>query len=110
MVDPHTLDFVQSGYDFEGQYEPVSMSAHPKYDPVTGDFVCYGDQARGDLTDDIAIYTFGPDGRKKHEVWFKMPYLGIMHDIALTQNHIVVPVIPMVTSDEWLRAVFTVAT
>lgn len=104
VVDPHTLDFVRSGYDFEGQYTPVSMSAHPKYDPVSGDFVCYGYQAKGDLTDDIAIYTFGTDGRKKHEVWFKAPYLGIMHDIALTQKHIVVPVIPMVTSDEWLRA------
>jgi carotenoid cleavage dioxygenase len=99
VVDPHTLDFVQSDYDFEGQYTAVSMSAHPKFDPLTGEMICYGYQARGDLTDDVAVYTFNAAGEKTHEVWFKAPYVGIMHDITLTQRHIVVPLVPMVTSE-----------
>jgi carotenoid cleavage dioxygenase len=99
VVDPHTLDFVSSDYDFEGQYEAVSMSAHPKYDPVTGDFVCYGYQARGDLTDDVSVCTFNAAGEKTHEVWFKAPYVGIMHDCCITQSHFVLPLVPMVTSE-----------
>jgi carotenoid cleavage dioxygenase len=61
--------------------------------------VCYGYQAKGDLTDDVAVYTFNAAGEKTHEVWFKAPYVGIMHDITLTQEHIVVPLVPMVTSE-----------
>ncbi len=104
IVDPHTLDFVESDYDFGGQYTAVSMSAHPKIDPVTGEMICYGYQAKGDLTDDVAVYTFNAAGEKTHEVWFKAPYVGIMHDCALTQEHIVIPLVPMVTSEERLRA------
>ena len=104
VVDPHTLDFVEGTYDFGGQYTATSMSAHPKIDPLTGNMIAYGYQARGDLSDDIAFYEFNPQGEKIWEVWFKGPYLGIMHDCAVTQDHIIIPVIAMVTSEEWLRA------
>ena len=102
-VDPHTLE-AKGAWDFYGKYKATSMSAHPKIDPVTGEMICYGYQAKGDLSNDIAIYTVGKDGHIKHEVWFKAPFVGMIHDIAITQKHIVVPVVAMVTSDERLRS------
>jgi carotenoid cleavage dioxygenase len=104
VVDPHTLDFVQSKYDFGGQYASQTMSAHPKIDPVTGDFIAYGYQAKGYLTKDVAVYTFDKSGKKKHEVWFEAPFLGIMHDCVLTQKHIAIPLVAMVTDEAWLKA------
>jgi carotenoid cleavage dioxygenase len=80
------------------------MSAHPKIDPLTGEMIGYSYQAKGDLSDDIAVYTINPAGRITNEVWFKSPYLGIIHDIAITQKHILIPVIARTTSLERLES------
>ena len=79
------------------------MSAHPKIDPVSGQMIAYGYQAKGDLTDDIACYTIDKTGNVVNEVWFKAPYVGIQHDIAMTQKYVIFPVIPRVTSDARLK-------
>ncbi|MBX5463381.1 MAG: carotenoid oxygenase family protein [Steroidobacteraceae bacterium] len=101
-VDPHTLETL-GAWDFNGKYTATSMSAHPKIDPVTGEMIAYGYQAKGDLTDDIAVYTINPQGEIVKEVWLKSPYLGIIHDIAITQKHILIPVIARTTSLERLK-------
>jgi carotenoid cleavage dioxygenase len=80
------------------------MSAHPKIDPVTGEMICYGYQAKGDLTNDIAVFTVAPDGHIKKEVWLKMPYVGMIHDICITQKHVILPVVGNVTSLERLHS------
>ena len=97
VIDPNTLE-TQGVWDFYGKYKATSMSAHPKIDPVTGEMIAYGYQAKGDLTDDIAVYTMNPKGRIVKEVWLKSPYLGIIHDIAITQKHVIIPVIARTTS------------
>ncbi|MCP5144381.1 MAG: carotenoid oxygenase family protein [Gammaproteobacteria bacterium] len=102
-VDPWTLE-TYGAWDFYGRYKATSMSAHPKIDPVTGEMIAYGYQAKGDLTDDVAVYTVARDGHITKEVWFKAPYVGIMHDIAITQNYIVVPLICRTTSLERLQS------
>lgn len=102
-IDPVTLETYGS-WDFHGKWTATSMSAHPKIDPVTGEMIAYGYQARGDLSDDIAVYTVNPAGHITNEVWLKSPYLGIIHDIAITQKYIVIPVIARTTSLERLRS------
>ena len=102
-VDPHTLETL-GDWDFNGKYKATTMSAHPKIDPVTGEMICYGYQAKGDLTTDIAVYTISPQGEVVKEVWFKSPYLGIIHDIAITQKYVVIPVIARTTSLERLKS------
>jgi carotenoid cleavage dioxygenase-like enzyme len=96
-VDPHTLK-TEGPWDFNGKYTATSMSAHPKIDPVTGEMIAYGYQAKGDLSDDIAVYTMNKQGQITKEVWFKSPYIGIIHDIAITQKYVLIPVIPRTTS------------
>lgn len=102
-IDPHTLE-TYGPWDFNGKYKAVSMSAHPKVDPVSGELIAYGYQARGDLTDDVAVYTINAQGEVVKEVWFKAPYVGIIHDIAITQKYVIIPVIARVTSLERLKA------
>jgi carotenoid cleavage dioxygenase len=103
LMDPHTLETLGT-WDFHGRYRATSMSAHPKIDPVSGEMIAYGYQAKGDLSDDIAVYTIDPKGHVSHEMWLKAPYVGIIHDIAITQKHIVIPVVAMVASAERLNA------
>jgi carotenoid cleavage dioxygenase-like enzyme len=102
-VDPHTLE-TQGKWDFNGKYTAKTFAAHPKIDPVTGDMVAYGYQAKGDLTDDIAVYHMNPKGEITREVWLKSPYIGIIHDIAITQKYVLIPVIARTTSLERLKS------
>jgi carotenoid cleavage dioxygenase-like enzyme len=103
IVDPITLETL-GRWDFHGKWAADSMSAHPKIDPITGDMIAYSYQAKGPLTDDIAVYTINPQGHITKEVWFKSPYLGIIHDIAITQKHILIPVVARTTSLERLES------
>jgi carotenoid cleavage dioxygenase len=38
------------------------------------------------------------------EVWLQSPYLGIIHDIAITQKHVIIPVIARTSSLERLKS------
>ncbi len=102
-VDPHTLETL-GDWNFHGKYTAQTMSAHPKIDPMTGEMIAYGYEAKGILTKDIAVYTINPAGRVTKEVWLQSPYLGIIHDIAITQKHVVIPVIARTSSMERLKA------
>ena len=102
-IDPHTLETI-GPFDFQGRLGSETFSAHPKVDPVSGEMVAYGYQAKGDLSDDVVFWRIGADGRVVGETWIKAPYAGIMHDIALTRDHIILPVIPMVATRERLEA------
>lgn len=103
LIDPHTME-TQGAYDFGGQYTATSMSAHPKIDYATGELIAYGYQARGDLTDDIAVYSFNDRGEKLWEAWVKSPYVGIIHDISITENYVLIPLIARTTSRARLEA------
>lgn len=102
-IDPHTLE-TEGRWDFYGKYTATTMSAHPKIDPVTGEMIAYGYEAKGDLTKDVAIYTMNKQGRIAHEIWTEAPYVGIMHDCAITQKYVLIPLIPRVTSLARLKA------
>jgi carotenoid cleavage dioxygenase len=102
-IDPVSLETLGS-WDFHGKWTADSMSAHPKIDPITGDMIAYSYQAKGPLTKDIAVYTINPQGHIVNEVWLESPYLGIIHDIAITQKYIVIPVISRTSSLERLQS------
>ena len=102
-MDPHTLE-TKGEWDFDGKFASKTFSAHPKTDPVTGELVCYGFEATGDASDDVFVYFVDNSGRVTREIRFKTPVVSMMHDIALTQKHIVFNTCGLFTSMDLLRA------
>ena len=101
-MDPLTLETKQL-WDWNGQMTATSFTAHPKIDPATGELFGYAYAAKGEATDDIAIYSFDKNGKKTWEVWFKSPYPGMIHDCAISENYIILPLIPQVMDLERLK-------
>ena len=102
IVDPQSLQTL-GDWNFDGQWHSQTMSAHPKIDPVTGEMCAYGYQAKGLLTRDVTACIVNPEGKVTRQWWFQAPYVGIMHDQAITQKHILIPLIARTTSLERLK-------
>ena len=103
-IDPYTLETIGGQFNYNGQFKSETCSAHPKVDPVSGEMIAYGYQATGPLSDDVYVYTISPAGEVTREWRFKSPYIGIMHDIAITQKYIIVPVVTRTSSEARLRS------
>jgi carotenoid cleavage dioxygenase len=101
-MDPDTLA-TGPRTDLNGAVTAVSLSAHPKLDQRRDEVITYSFQARGTGSRDIAIYIFGPDGSKQHEVWFEAPWAGVVHDFGVTEEHIIIPFFPLITDVEVLK-------
>ena len=102
-MDPVTLE-TTGLWDFEGQMKATSFTAHTKVDPATGDLVGYSYAAKGECTPDIAFYTFDKRGKMTREVWFKAPHAAMIHDCAISEKYIVLPIIPHRSDLERLKA------
>jgi carotenoid cleavage dioxygenase-like enzyme len=63
----------------------------------------YGYEATGAASDDLFVYTIDKGGAVTGERRLKVPYVSMIHDMALTQKHIVFPFGGYVTSGERLR-------
>ncbi len=102
-IDPDTLETIRRT-DMNGQIGSACFTAHPKVDPVTDELLGFSYQARGDGTKDIVFYVFDAGGRKINEVEFEMPYAGMVHDFAVTDEWAVFPFFPMMTDMEKVKA------
>ncbi|MEJ2088821.1 MAG: carotenoid oxygenase family protein [Gammaproteobacteria bacterium] len=102
-VDPVTLETLDPVYTFDGQLESETFTAHPKVDSVTGNLVAFGYEATGFGSRDVMVFEFSPAGEKVWQAQVQVPYVGMLHDFAVTENYIVLYVIPM-TMDEALLA------
>lgn len=101
-MDPHTLE-TKALYDWNGQVTATTFTAHPKIDPATGEMFGYAYAAKGEASDDIAIYSFDKHGNKTWEVWFKSPYPGMIHECAISEHYIVLPLMPQVMDLERMK-------
>jgi carotenoid cleavage dioxygenase-like enzyme len=102
-IDPNTLE-TRGPYDFGGKWKSQTFTAHTKVDPISGEMIAYGYEATGLATNDVFVYRIDKSGRVAHEARFKVPYVSMIHDIALTQEHILFPIFGYVTSLERLKA------
>ncbi|KAJ5918299.1 hypothetical protein N7454_010674 [Penicillium verhagenii] len=105
-MDPVTLETI-GRYDFEGQVRAPTFTAHPKFDPKTGEMVCFGYEAGGDGNDgscDIVVYTIDADGKKTEETWYKSPFCGMIHDCGISENYLVLPLTPLKCSVDRLKS------
>ena len=104
-LDPVTLETL-GRYDFEGQIRTPTFTAHPKFDPETGEMVCFAYEAGGDghdASDDVVVWTIDADGRKTEEAWYKAPFCGMIHDCGISKNYVVLPLTPIKASKERLE-------
>jgi carotenoid cleavage dioxygenase-like enzyme len=102
-MDPLTLATTDDYYTFGGRLTSLTFTAHPKFDPLTGEMVGFGYEARGLATDDVAICAVDQTGKLIWETWIKVPYVGMVHDFAVTQKYIAFLVIPMATNVERMK-------
>jgi carotenoid cleavage dioxygenase-like enzyme len=102
-MDLNTLETLDPVYRFNGQLESATFTAHPKLDSKTGNLVAFGYEARGHGTTDVNVFEYTPDGKKVWDCWVKVPYVGMLHDFAVTENYVVLYVIPMMMDEEQMK-------
>ena len=101
-VDPATLETLGEG-EFS-TLRSTALTAHPKIDPLTGEWWSYGVFAGGEPTTDASLHVFDQHGALIREQWFHTPFPGLSHDWGITREHIVLPIMPLVASAARLRA------
>jgi carotenoid cleavage dioxygenase-like enzyme len=94
-MDLHTLETLDPVYRFDGQLESATFTAHPKLDSDTGNTVAFGYEAKGFKTNDINVFEYTPQGKRIWNAWVKVPYIGMIHDFAVTDKHVIFYVIPL---------------
>jgi carotenoid cleavage dioxygenase-like enzyme len=87
ILNPDTLETIGI-YDFEGQLDSKTFTAHPKWDPITKDFLCFGYEAKGLGTLDNCYMSINADGIMTEKVWFKAPWCGFQHEFSFTKNYV----------------------
>lgn len=101
-MDPATMETI--GFEkFGGKMTGQTFTAHPKVDPHTGNMIAIGYAASGLCTDDVCYYEVNPDGELVREIWFKAPYYCMMHDFGVTQDYLVLHIVPSIGSWERLE-------
>jgi carotenoid cleavage dioxygenase-like enzyme len=98
-----TLETLDPKYSFDGQLESKTFTAHPKIDSDTGNMVAFGYEAKGFGTDDVNVFEMTPQGKKVWSAWIKVPYVGMIHDFAVTDKFVVFYVIPLAFDEQQIK-------
>jgi carotenoid cleavage dioxygenase len=93
-MDLLTLETVIPNYTFDDQLPSLTFTAHPKVDSETGNIVAFGYEAEGHGSDVVSMFEFTPEGKLGWNAKIRVPYVGLLHDFAVTRNFIVFYVIP----------------
>ncbi|MEW6471989.1 MAG: carotenoid oxygenase family protein [Actinomycetota bacterium] len=96
-IDARTLDPI-GDYDFGGSLLAPWVSAHPKTDGRTGQMLIHGYFIREPY---LQVYIVEPDGSVSFRQPVAIPYPAFLHDLAITDNHFIVPIHPIVLEVPW---------
>ena len=97
-IEHRTLD-TKGTVNFDGAIAgPVT--AHPKFDPVSGDMVFFGYSAKGPGSNAIRYNVCDKNGNLTKNVFLEAPYSAMVHDFFVTQTHVIFPIFPVTTSIE----------
>ena len=95
-IDPEKLAF-QGEWDFYGTLpKDLSFTAHPKFDPVTGEGYTYGIKKGMGLT--LTVFRMEKTGKLANIGEFPQPNFFMIHDVTMSENHLIF-VIPPVKFD-----------
>jgi carotenoid cleavage dioxygenase len=93
-----TLESVGS-WDFRGKLH-TAMTAHPKIDPETGEMIMFAYMATGPFASDVMVHKVNPEGILTESIHLPTPYSSMVHDFQITENYIIVPIMPITGSLE----------
>lgn len=96
-LDPLTLETL-GPWRAGGAIDSHTFTAHPKFDPKSGEMIAFGYAAKGECTRDIAYYVIDSSGQVKHSAWFQAPVAAMIHDCGATEHYTIFPIMPY-TSD-----------
>ena len=97
-IDPVTLESIGS-WNYHGKLQ-TAMTAHPKVDPATGEMVFFAYMGTGPFASDVALHKVSPEGNLTESIIIPTAYSAMVHDFVITQNYIILPVMPIVGSLE----------
>ncbi|MCZ8105244.1 MAG: carotenoid oxygenase family protein [Burkholderiaceae bacterium] len=95
-LDADTLEPL--GEDTFGGRLAGPFTAHPKLDPTTGETIAFGYSTRGRFSPWAQVSTIGADGAVRRTLDVELPFASMVHDFAVTEHWIVLPVFPLTGS------------
>lgn len=95
-LDPETL--APRGYATFGDRLAGPFTAHPKFDPLTGEMVFFGYSADGWFSAVASIQVADHEGHVTRAEKLALPFASMVHDFAATRRWIVLPVFPLTGS------------
>ena len=102
-LDPVTLE-TRGEWDYQGKLKSQTMTAHTRLDPENGELHFFGYEAGGLATRDVAYCVADKSGNLVKEEWFEVPYCSMMHDFAVTKEHVIFPVFPTTANLERIKS------
>lgn len=102
-LDPDTLE-TRGPAEFRPALKTKTMTAHPKIDPVTGEWWSYGQFCHKEYRNEMALTVLDRQGSVIRQEELAMPYPGVCHDFAMTRDHVVFTVMPLTVDLERLKA------
>ncbi len=97
-LDCASLDSI-GPWSFDGGYEGP-MTAHPKFDPETGEMLFFGYMASGPFSDDMTYQVVNKHGKLTRSERFKAPFPSMVHDFITTDKDVIFPIFPITGSLE----------
>jgi len=101
-LDPLTLE-TRGIYDFHGQLQSRTFTAHPKIDPDTGEMIAFGYNTSGRPDEDVLLFDISPAGDITRTQRFRAPYSSMMHDWLVTKEHVIFTFSPMISDYERMK-------
>ncbi len=100
QIDPDTLETLPK-WNFNGALKSINLTAHPKIDPLTGEWIsfamfAYGQEnAKDKPNTDFMLHVIDKGGNLYRQEAFKAPFPGISHDFAVTREHFIFGIMPL---------------
>jgi len=101
-LDPDTLETI-GRYTFDDKLRARNFTAHPKIDPRTGELWAFGYEVSAEASADAALLVIDRDGKLIREEWFETPFPALMHDFAVTRDHVVFICCPAIADLERMK-------
>jgi carotenoid cleavage dioxygenase len=89
-IDPHTLE-TRGVFDFAGALAGGVFTAHPKLDAETGEMLAF---AYSPFPPYVTYFLVDRDGSLVRSEPIDAPYPSMVHDFAVTAEHVVFPIFP----------------